>query len=98
MERLDFVKENFILGTDKLDAEKQRDLWLSEPQTLLTHREQACSNSFYNGGMRRALVRAEKSLSQTTPPPEKIAVKNIAMLAVIGTPLRISSRVSPTST
>jgi hypothetical protein len=51
MERLNLVKEYFILGTDKLDAEKQRDLWLSqnpavkvikihglkrEPQTLLT--------------------------------------------------------------
>lgn len=45
------VKEHLILGTDKQDAEKQRDLWLSqnpavkvirihgvqrEPQTLLT--------------------------------------------------------------
>jgi|GraSoi2013_115cm_1033766.scaffolds.fasta_scaffold669749_1 hypothetical protein len=51
MERLNLVKEYFILGTNKLDAEKQRDLWLSqnpavkvikihsvkrEPQTLLT--------------------------------------------------------------
>jgi hypothetical protein len=51
MERLNLVKEYFILATDKLDAEKQRDLWLSqnpavkvikihsvkrEPQTLLT--------------------------------------------------------------
>jgi len=51
MERLNLVKEYFIFGTDKLDAEKQRDLWLSqnpavkvikihsvkrEPQTLLT--------------------------------------------------------------
>ncbi len=51
MERLNLVKEYFILGTDKLDAERQRDLWLSqnpavkvikvhsvkrEPQTLLT--------------------------------------------------------------
>jgi hypothetical protein len=24
------VKEHLILGTDKLDAEKQRDLWLSQ--------------------------------------------------------------------
>jgi len=30
MERLNLVKEYFILGTDKLDAEKQRDLWLSQ--------------------------------------------------------------------
>ena len=45
------MKEHLILGTDKRDAEKQRDLWLSqnpalkvikihrvkrEPQTLLT--------------------------------------------------------------
>ena len=51
MERFNLVKEYLILGTDKLDAEKQRDLWLSqnhavkvikihsmkrEPQTLLT--------------------------------------------------------------
>jgi hypothetical protein len=52
MERLNLVKEYLILGTDNRDAEKQRDLWLSqnpavkvikihgvkrEPQTLLTH-------------------------------------------------------------
>ena len=33
MERLgDLVKEHLILGTDKQDAEKQRDLWLSQIQ------------------------------------------------------------------
>jgi hypothetical protein len=52
IDRLDkVVKEHLILGTDKRDAEEQRDLWLSEnpsikivkihgvkqePQTLLT--------------------------------------------------------------
>ena len=35
MERLgDLVKEHLILGTDKLDAEKQRDLWLSQNPAL----------------------------------------------------------------
>ena len=35
MERLgDLVKEHLILGTDKQDAEKQRDLWLSQNPAL----------------------------------------------------------------
>jgi hypothetical protein len=35
MERLgNLVKEHLILGTDKQDAEKQRDLWLSQNPTL----------------------------------------------------------------
>ena len=35
MERLgDLVKEYLILGTDKQDAEKQRDLWLSQNPAL----------------------------------------------------------------
>ena len=35
MERLgNLVKEHLILGTDKQDAEKQRDLWLSQNPAL----------------------------------------------------------------
>jgi hypothetical protein len=35
MERLgDLVKEHLILGTDKQDVEKQRDLWLSQNPAL----------------------------------------------------------------
>ena len=35
MERLgDLVKEHLILGTDKQDAERQRDLWLSQNPAL----------------------------------------------------------------
>jgi hypothetical protein len=30
----DLVKEHLILGTDKQDAEKQRDLWLSQNPAL----------------------------------------------------------------
>jgi len=30
----DFVKEHLILGTDERDAEKQRDLWLSENPSI----------------------------------------------------------------
>jgi hypothetical protein len=85
MERLNLVKECFILGTDRLDAEKLAD----------AYREQACSASFYNGGIRRALSSRGKGAHRRRLHRKKIAVKNMAMLSVIRTPLRISSRVKP---
>src|SRR5712671_1685250 len=66
----DLVKEHLILGTDKQDAEKQRDLWLSQNPALKgcqdassetgaadladAYRQQACSARFDNGGVRGA--------------------------------------------
>ena len=85
MERLNLVKEYLILGVDERDAEKQRDLWLSqnpavkvikihrvkrEPQTLLTR--------IGTKHVPRVSIMVEyeepeigaERLSQTTPPLE----------------------------
>jgi hypothetical protein len=93
MERLgNLVKEHLILGTDKQDAEKQRDLWLSqnpalkilrmhpvklEPPTLLTR---ICSRHVPRVSItveyEEPDVRAEALSCPTLPPEENHCEKH----------------------
>ena len=87
------VKEHLILGTDKQDAEKQRDLWLSqnpaikvikihrvkrEPQTLLTRiSRKHVPRVSIMVEYEEPDVRAKKR-SRTTPPSEENYCKEYA--------------------
>ena len=87
------VKEHLILGTDKQDAEKQRDLWLSqnpaikvikihrvkrEPQTLLTRiSRKHVPRVSIMVEYEEPDVRAKKR-SRTTPPSKESHCKKYA--------------------